>query len=121
MAEYMTLGDLRDAVFRAIGESPLGEDTVVHLCRQEEVYRPIRRAALSKDKDGAVFLLSDEPAEVDDDLRDYRVTVIRRYERSFDVRALNTDHAEQLALEAADDECIHEEMLNDDVVGVEEI
>ena len=36
----------------------------------------------------------------------WRVTIIRRYERSYDIEAATSEQAEQLALEAPDDEVV---------------
>lgn len=61
----ITIDELVAALMRAREESPIGGDTVIHLCRDEEEYHPIQRMMLDTCGDGAVFLLSDEPGEDD--------------------------------------------------------
>lgn len=53
----LTVDELLEQLEKAKKTSPLGGDTVVHLCKEEEEYQPFDDAGLEVCGDGAVFLL----------------------------------------------------------------
>jgi hypothetical protein len=55
--KLITLDKLIAAATEAKAKSPLGGDTVVHLCEYEREYIPINGTLLDVDEDGAVFLV----------------------------------------------------------------
>lgn len=63
MTTPTTLTELIVAAQDAIAKSPLGGETVVHLCEFEREYRPIIGTMLECDDNGAVFLVEVENPE----------------------------------------------------------
>jgi hypothetical protein len=55
--KILTLDSLIEAATEAKANSPLGGETVVHLCEQDREYIAIGGTLLDVDEDGAVFLV----------------------------------------------------------------